>query len=757
MWQEAVMWAHSTNEQGQWHALVDHLYGTARLARRFAEPFGAGEAAFFAGLAHDAGKASSAWQQGLLRAAARRGRVGIDHKTLGVHLAGARQAGVLQLALHGHHGGLTNQDTVRSDLRDQNDAEGRRRRVDAEAALRSLVPELFDAAPVPLPVGFTSLLEQEFLIRFLFSCLVDADALDTQAHRLGLAAPRVGPAVDMGELWERFETRRKAWLSGRPSSPVDRWRDEVYAASVAAAAGPAGLYRLPAPTGSGKTLAAAAFALAHAVVHGKARVIVAVPFITITEQNAKQYRRLLDPQDEPGSPVVLEHHSSVDLDDSTSLGQRWQRLAAENWDAPFVVTTTVQLFESLFGRKPSRMRRVHRLANAVVVLDEVQALPHELLPPITDGLRILSERFGTTVLLASATQPELWALGPLREVLAREVIVDPAPLYRQLRRARYQWWTDPKPTLAQVARRAAKDPQALVVVNTVRDARTTFELLRSLAGRQVAVRHLSTAMCAQHRRDVLEEVRRLLAAGSPVLLVSTQLIEAGVDVDFPVVYRALAPADSLQQAAGRANREGRLGRDGGLVVVFDPADGGAPPAYGTQVGVTGELFGPGSADPDDPETLARYYRALYQALAVERRGSRGSTIQRNRAQGDFLAVADGPLRDAGRSAGRDCRLAFRMIDDDTVPVVVAYQPVNPADAGRVAVADLLGRLRRATAPDVEVLRALQPFIASLRRITRDRPDVAEQCRAVLGDLVEWVGGYDDAGLVLAPTGEEPIP
>jgi CRISPR-associated endonuclease/helicase Cas3 len=309
-----------------------------------------------------------------------------------------------------------------------------------------------------------------------------------------------------------------------------------------------------------------------------------------THQTARQYRRLLDPEHEAAIPVVLEHHSSVELDEA-SPKHRWQRLAAENWDAPFVVTTTVQLLESLFGRKPARMRKVHRLANAVVVLDEVQALPDGLLPPIVDGLRILSERCGTTVLLASATQPELWALGPLRDAPVRDVIVDRAPLYRALRRARYQWWLEPKPTLEQVARRAASHAQALVVVNTIRDARSMFQLLRAGAGEEVAVHHLSTAMCAQHRRDVLDEVRSLLAADRSVLLVSTQLIEAGVDVDFPAVYRALAPADSLQQAAGRANREGRLGTDGGLVVVFDPADGGVPSAYHTKLGVTAEHFG----------------------------------------------------------------------------------------------------------------------------------------------------------------------
>jgi CRISPR-associated endonuclease/helicase Cas3 len=246
--------------------------------------------------------------------------------------------------------------------------------------------------------------------------------------------------------------------------------------------------------------------------------------------------------------------------------------------------------------------------------------------------------------------------------------------------------------------------------------------------------------------------RLLLEAGRPVLLVSTQLIEAGVDVDFPVVYRALAPADSLQQAAGRANREGRLGPNGGTVVVFDPADGGIPQAYRTQVGVTAEHFGAGTSDPDDPGVLAHYYQALYQALAIEGRNSRGSTIQRNRAQADFLAVAEGPLRDAGRSSQRDRRLAFRMIDDDTVPVVVFYQP----EAERAGIPGLLAKLRSADTPNIDVLRALQPFITSMRRTTRDRPEVAARCRPVVGDLVEWVGDYDAAGLVLEPSGEEPI-
>lgn len=218
----------------------------------------------------------------------------------------------------------------------------------------------------------------------------------------------------------------------------------MYQSCVAAAGGPGGLYRLAAPTGSGKTLATATFALRHAALHGKARVIVAVPFITITEQNAGVYRRLLDPGEPGGQPVVLEHHSHVDLDGGCAA-DRWRRLAAENWDAPFVVTTTVQLFESLFGRKPSRMRKVHRLANSVIVLDEVQALPHGLLVPLADALRLLAAPFGATVVLSSATQPELWSLGPLRDVPARDLVQNRAPLFRAMRHTRFEWWLTPRP------------------------------------------------------------------------------------------------------------------------------------------------------------------------------------------------------------------------------------------------------------------------------------------------------------------------
>ncbi len=717
------MWAHSRSDVShRRHGLVEHLRATSVLARRFAEPFGAGELAAALGLLHDAGKASCAWQTGLLEAETTGNRVGIDHKNLGAALllTTARQA---SMAILGHHGGLGCLQDLKS-LAQQP--------VDSIAAERLLgvLPEasgIIDGPPL-IPSAWSNPRALEMGIRLSFSALVDADHLDTGAHFAGLSVPNLAPPTDMVGLVRRFEHGRTAMLAGRPPTEVNRLRAELYAAAVAEAAGPTGLYRLPAPTGSGKTITAAAFGLHHAARHGKARVIVAVPFVTITEQNAQVYRELL------GAENVVEHHSGVDPDDHRS------RLGAENWDAPFVVTTTVQLFDSLFGRKPARSRKVHRLANSVIVLDEVQALPVHLLVPILDGLTLLTEHFGTTVLLASATQPAFQHLEVWRDRDIADVIHNPVEVYQRLRRVRYEWWLSPKQTLAEVADRVADERQALVVVNTVKDARSMFRLIRDRTS--ATVRHLSTRMCPAHRRQVLDEVRGMLAADEPVLLVSTQLIEAGVDVDFPAVFRALAPADSIQQAAGRANREGRRAAPG-RGVVFDADGAGAPPNYATPVAETRLCFGPGRADPDDLPALENYYRRLYGSLRTDH-GRRAVTIQDNRAKLDFTAVADGPLNEAGEGHTRNPKLAFRMLDDDTVPVLVTnFRGDAEGQAAQLA-ADLAspGGGRRDT------FRSLQAFIVALPHSVSERPDVAAICRSVpgAGELREWCGDYHDLGI-----------
>jgi CRISPR-associated endonuclease/helicase Cas3 len=729
------MWAHSGSRRGgRWHPLADHVRSTALLARRFAEPFGAGALAEALGLAHDAGKASCAWQAGLNRVADSGGVVGEPHKELGAELVFPR-TGAAALAVLGHHGGLGRRGDLDALSRGPGDREALKRFFEVVPEARQLRqgPTLFPAA------WCGDSLVVEMGIRMAFSALVDADHLDTGAHFEDLSGPRIAAPADMVMLVKQFEKNRVAMLASRERSPIDEVRDGLYKSVVSQAVRQPGVYRLPAPTGSGKTLTAAGFAMHHAAVHGKSRVIVAVPFTTITEQNAAVYRRLL------GDDVVLEHHSNTEVDDDM------MRLSAENWDAPFVVTTTVQLFDSLFGRRPARSRKLHRLANSVLVLDEVQALPVPLLLPILDGLRVLSQHFGTTVLLASATQPTFEKLSVWNSLDVHELVEEPIQLFDRLRRARYEWQLDPRPTLAEIANEISAEEQVLAVVNTVAHAREMYRLVaRRRPGAEVF--HLSTRMCPKHRRSILDRVKRLLAEARPVVLVSTQLIEAGVDVDFPVVFRALAPAESLQQAAGRANREG-IGLELGRVVVFDAADCPVPAFYRAGVAKTLGFFGPTRANPDDPAVLAQYYRSLYAGLNVDGAG-RGVTIQANRQKLDFRAVADGPEIDSGEGRKRDSRLAFRMIDDDSVTVIVAgYQ-----DGDRVR--ELLDRVRAAESSLRDVFRELRGYSVSMPKNIAETAAMRALCRPLIAgerNVCEWVGDYDHAvGLDEGVIGNETV-
>ncbi len=747
-----TLWAHSPAPgSGRWHALADHLYGTAELARRFAAPFGGGEVAYWLGALHDVGKAACAWQDKLAVVASTGGAVGIDHKSLGTRIAYERGLGTFAGAIFGHHGGLIDAPNLRQAylerLASSPDAVA-----SAEQELPGLLPDLPDRFGHVIPAAWRAdSLVGEMAQRLCYSTLVDADSLDTGAHFQGSAGPRVRADADFGHLVKLFEQRRCDELAGRGGTAIGGLRERVYADCLAAAEQARGVFRLGAPTGAGKTIASGGFALRHAEKHGLRRVIVAVPFLTITEQNAAVYRRLLN--EDGAEPVVLEHHSQADFDDPAA--GRWARLAAENWDAPFVVTTFVRLFESLYARKPSAMRRVHRLANSVIVLDEVQALPHAMLAPILDGIRLLVQHFGATVLLSSATQPSFWALDELKDVPCTDLVHDTPKLVSDLRRVRYEWQLDPKPTLADVADQAASELAALVVVNTTADAKTVFDRWRDteLAG---GAWHLSTRMCPDHRRRVLEKVRARLSRGERVLLVATQLIEAGVDVDFPVVFRAMAPADSLLQAAGRANREGRM-PDGGRVVVFAPEDGGQPPTYKTLVGCTERQFGRDKADPDDLAALERYYRNVYDLLNLSDSQHVGQRIQQARRRWEFQTVTDGPM-DASTKQ-RDRKLAFRMIDDDGISVVTPQAAETPQL--RRELETLIEDLRHAPVPDLTALRRLQAYTTNLHPSALRRPGVTALLRPILGNevrrgvLVEWVGEYDTAtGINLDPNLEQ---
>ena len=322
-----------------------------------------------------------------------------------------------------------------------------------------------------------------------------------------------------------------------------------------------------------------------------------------------------------------------------------------------------------------------------------------------------------------------------------DLIQDTPKLVNDLRRVRFEWLLEPKPTLAEIAGQAAVGGAGLVVTNTTADAKTVFDHWRATEAEGVAW-HLSTRMCPAHRQRVLQQVRRRLRDGERVLLVSTQLIEAGVDVDFPVVFRALAPADSLLQAAGRANREGRLAS--GRVVIFAAADGGQPPAYRTLVDCTRRHFGPGRSDPDDPGALSRYYPDVYDALNLADSHHVGQRIQQARSRWAFQTVAEGPL-DAG-SGFRDARLAFRLIDDDGISVVTPQGAETPDRQQEIT--DLIGQIRRDPVPSLVMLRRLQPYTTTVHPSVLRTIGVSALMRPILGTevrrgaLVEWCGAYD---------------
>lgn len=742
--------AHSLNDRGDRHELVTHLQAVAALASEFATPLGAADPAHYLGLWHDLGKFHSRFQD-YLRACeqhpAARGR-GPDHKAAGASLALQHRFGLAALLIQAHHGGLQTPVDFKNWL-DQ-------RTTDPAVAeslhlAREAVQDLEPAEPPALPAHTAGdPLGTELLLRLLFSALVDADYLDTERHFQVVQAEQRGSSLTLADLWERFAADQQQF-SGERDDVVSLTRNAIYAACLAAAEERPGLFRLTVPTGGGKTRSAMAFALRHALRHGHRRVIVAVPFITITEQTVDVYRGIFErPSDD--WPAVLEHHSGArdvatipaapggrsgagpprpapEAADGDSedfhAGPVWARLAAENWDAPIVVTTTVQLFESLFSSRTSSSRKLHRLADAVVILDEAQALPIGLLTPILDALRELCTHHGTTVVLSTATQPAFEVIAPFAALPAREIVPEPERTFAALRRVRYEWRTDPPLEWAEVAAIIREAPQALAVVNTKNDA---LALLHALDDSTAL--HLSTLLCGAHRREVIREVRQRLASDQPCHLVSTQVVEAGVDLDFPLVLRALGPLDGIIQAAGRCNREGRL--DHGRVVVFRPAAGGLPQgAYRTAADVTASLLGD-DLDPDSPALSRAYFARLFRSVDTDAQAILGL-----RRALDYPEVAR----------------RFRMIDDDTESVVVAYG----SEAQQAATRMVVERLRRG-APDARLLlRRLQPFVVSVRRRAAERLTRRGLITAILPGLGEWHGRYDHVtGLVVEDVSPEDL-
>lgn len=706
---------HSRNEAGQRQSLVEHLRAVADLAAEFGADLGASEIAEYLGLWHDLGKFHPRFQAYLLRAEAGEvhARDRVDHKAAGAKLARDTLGWPFSMIVAGHHGGLQSRSEWDAWLRDRT-AGGQPD--EALELARSAMDDLKPPSPIALPAnvdGTRTMLGVELFLRLVFSAVIDADSLDTERHFSVERADLRQKSAALDTLWPAFEDGQRRLMDSARPSVVTTQRRVVYDAAIEAAGQPPGLFRMRVPTGGGKTRSSLGFGLRHALANGQRRIIVAVPFLTITDQTTDVYRQLLDPDGTLGH--VLEDHSGVlrdDDDDMNGTAVR-ARLAAENWDAPIIVTTTVQLFESIFANKRSRCRKLHRLANSVIILDEAQSLPSGLLRPILDALSDLVLHFNTSIVLSTATQPAFQEIPEFAAVSATEIVPDAPEIFAALRRVTYRWELSQPTPWSVVAARIRSEHQVLAIVNTKRDAMALLDELRD-----PDVLHLSTSLCGAHRRVVLAEVRRRLATGQPCRLISTQVVEAGVDIDFPIVFRAVAPLDSIIQAAGRCNREGRM--SSGEVIVFDPEGGSLPSGVEYRVGTeqTRALvhsLGSGATDADDPALATSFFRSVYPLVDTDRK-----RVQAARAILDYPEVAR----------------RFQMIEP-SASVAVAYPGDTAGEADR-----LVARLMEPRSNTRLILRALQPYLVSMpfhafERYSRE--GVIEPLTAGVG---RWLGRYD---------------
>lgn len=711
-WNQPI--AHAPEVPGQPpHDLDEHLRAVSALARCFAHTFGP-DWAELAGLWHDIGKYRPGFQRYLDLShnpdGHIEGRVSGREKTHSA--AGALWAiqqlnqpkglplgHVLAYLIAGHHAGLDDWHCGLNERLKSADSLEELKSALAEVpqADHSILHPNLPAAP-RIPGGEAGF---ALWVRMLFSCLVDADFLDTEAFfDAGKPARRSGfPSLEQMRVTLNTHMATKAALA--PPTPVNLLRADILRQCRAKAVLEPGFFSLTVPTGGGKTLSSLAFALEHANAHplenGQRRVIYAIPYTSIIEQTAEVFRGVFAAL---GDEVLIEHHSQADAPSGSAETAR-SRLACDNWDAPLVVTTNVQLFESLFAAKTSRCRKLHNLAGSVIVLDEAQQLPPAFLNPILGVLKLLVTHYGVTVVLCTATQPALTqtnCFDPARNINGlgnvREIIDDPDHLYRQLDRVQVKLPADwhASTTWADVAERLEQEDCVLTIVNTRKAARELHRLLPK------GTLHLSALMCGAHRKAVIDTIKARLRAKregtdtQSLRVVSTQLVEAGVDLDFPVVYRALAGLDSIAQAAGRCNREGLM-PDKGRVVVFVPPE--RPPAGQMRKAADAciSVLHGLSCNPLERGLFTRYFQQFYHSVNLDEK--------------DIAAMLKVDDRKTLAVKFRSAAEAFKLIDDSNqATVVVRYAP------HREALDKWLGQLL-SSGPERWLMRKLQRYTVTI--------------------------------------------
>lgn len=711
---EMIFYAHSLEGKpvDNWQRLEDHLKSVAEMASRFARAFSSADWAWNAAILHDIGKIDASFQVYLFRS---NGFTDVDYDTDGQGKVNHSSAGAacaeesfpmplgraLAYLIAGHHAGLPDYHSHKTGAAALSIrlAEGRANLGRIKEKLPKLLAELKGPLTTPAylkSVGF------HLWLRMLFSCLVDADFLDTEAfmspdrHKIRCDTFRQIP-----ELKSRFDTYMKDKQVKAEPTPVNAIRQQILTACRDISRENPGLYSLTVPTGGGKTLSGLAFALEHAVTHAKNRIIYVIPYTSIIEQTAKEFRQIF------GNDQVVEHHSNLEADKETPQAMA----AAENWDAPIIVTTNVQFFESLYACKSSRCRKLHNLVESVVVLDEAQLIPPRWLVPCVEALNHLTRDYGATILLTTATQPALPGI-----TTPREIVSDRNRLYSDLIRTEIRMPKDfsMRTDWNSLASELSRHDQVLCIVNTRRDC---YELFKTMPEGTI---HLSALMCGAHRSRIIDGIKKKLKDGVPLRVISTQLVEAGVDIDFPVVYRALAGLDSIAQAAGRCNREGKLNQQGrlGLVQVFVPPKQ-APQGLlrkGEDTCITQAQRA--DFDSQQPEEYTRYFEQFYAKLNDD--GAKW--LQENLyLQNEFSLN----LRTAGKE--------FKLIDDQSRQSILVKETASKP---------LLDKLRK-EGPSRGLLRRLQRYSVNLSQRDFQKAQSFGMVEEISTGYWLWLGTYSE--------------
>ncbi|WP_195415823.1 CRISPR-associated helicase Cas3' [Enterocloster citroniae] len=632
--------AHISEDKQREQSIKSHLEGTALLAKEFAEEFGYGEWGYFCGMLHDIGKYSTKFQGRIMGSGEK-----ADHATAGAQLCLrlGKEKGSYYVApaycIAGHHAGLPDTGTS-ADTGDRGTFAGRmKKRVEDYGAYQ----EEISIPPLPPPVLSAAekkdlTFSMSFLIRMLYSCLVDADYLNTEDFMKDGETSRItGETIPV--LLEKLNRHIAKWLVNDDQDTINGRRTEILKSCIEKGKKKKGLFRLTVPTGGGKTVASLAFALNHAAEHGMKRIIYVIPYTSIIEQNAKVFSHIL------GEENVLEHHSGIDYESTDEL--KLKQLAAENWDLPIVVTTNVQFFESLFSNKSSKCRKLHNIANSIIIFDEAQMLPNDYLRPCIASMEELIRHYESSIVLCTATQPSLQNFFP-KDMQYTELCPRMEEQFRFFKRAIFK--NLGKITEDELLDRVRNEEQALCILNTKNNVQKLYEKIKG-----EGVYHLSTFMYPRHRQERLEAIRERLAAGEKCIVIATSLVEAGVDLDFQTVYRELAGVDSMIQAAGRCNREGKRDALGSFACYFQLEESRRVPGQEQQIDTAKQVIRR-YEDIGSLDAVQEYFTRLYQF--------KGSALDKKNILEEFQK---------GRFAFAAVGKEFKLIEQNTKTILIPAQ------------------------------------------------------------------------------------